>query len=594
MAAATATVGAPALVSVVHAAEAPACMIDTDILNEKSLKHMDDIALSFFASACGKNRGAFVLDPPDGQTYGCLEMPADIGELAGIPDLAYPIKDANAIKEQYVGKNTTASETLALLEFVVERVYDATPNKDSTPYGCEINGLAKLSCGPDLDIRSPRKDGEPIRSVSLAGLLVPALWATGGKDIELSDVTTWYTSSDFDEMAKLGLNTVQIDVPTSPFVDGDLHGQEVLDVLLDILKLVDDSGLQAIIKLVATGDQLDAVVGAAEYFDDLPVILGVTLPIMSLDVKEVVHSIRTVATTLPIFLPLNEGDLTKIHGGDFDDHVFGSLDVSHAGTVADVASSSSQEDRSKLFYHEAVSCMIRSPLEYSNCFRDMPIFWSTGFDLSIDDCINKNLKGHNFKDYGQCDRFDETTDSGWWLNHRASFAARQLYAAERGLGWSFATWKLLGNDDVGVIDSPEKLLSLQDVVEAGIFPELTGVKIPAQDACLNPPVNDFVLGDDTLAPTAGPPPDCGNGWWNYTGQHCDYWVPPPEPTPAPTEPCPACSDVCSSLNGGDESQSDKLSLLLAALGGAAAVLVIGGIVKAFGGNRRQEYSQIPN
>ena len=31
---------------------------------------MQDIALSFFASACGKNRGAFVLDPPDGQTYG--------------------------------------------------------------------------------------------------------------------------------------------------------------------------------------------------------------------------------------------------------------------------------------------------------------------------------------------------------------------------------------------------------------------------------------------------------------------------------------------------------------------------------------------
>ena len=49
---------------------APSCHIDRDILHAATLHKMDDIALSFFASACGKNRGAFVLDPPDGQTYG--------------------------------------------------------------------------------------------------------------------------------------------------------------------------------------------------------------------------------------------------------------------------------------------------------------------------------------------------------------------------------------------------------------------------------------------------------------------------------------------------------------------------------------------
>ena len=48
----------------------PSCKIDRDILNEQSIESMDDIALSFFASTCGKNRGAFVLDPPDGNTYG--------------------------------------------------------------------------------------------------------------------------------------------------------------------------------------------------------------------------------------------------------------------------------------------------------------------------------------------------------------------------------------------------------------------------------------------------------------------------------------------------------------------------------------------
>ena len=48
----------------------PSCRIDPDILNAKSIGDMADIGLSFFASVCGKNRGAFVLDPPDGQTYG--------------------------------------------------------------------------------------------------------------------------------------------------------------------------------------------------------------------------------------------------------------------------------------------------------------------------------------------------------------------------------------------------------------------------------------------------------------------------------------------------------------------------------------------
>jgi len=46
------------------------CSIDKNILNKGTLADMNDIALSFFASLCGKNRGAFVLNPPDGHTYG--------------------------------------------------------------------------------------------------------------------------------------------------------------------------------------------------------------------------------------------------------------------------------------------------------------------------------------------------------------------------------------------------------------------------------------------------------------------------------------------------------------------------------------------
>jgi hypothetical protein len=51
----------------------PVCSIDRDILNADTLPEMTDIGLSFFAAACGKNRGAWVLDPPDGQTYSWYE-----------------------------------------------------------------------------------------------------------------------------------------------------------------------------------------------------------------------------------------------------------------------------------------------------------------------------------------------------------------------------------------------------------------------------------------------------------------------------------------------------------------------------------------
>jgi hypothetical protein len=49
---------------------APKCVIDRTILNESTIAGMDDIGLSFFAKLCGNNRGAFVIDPPDGNTYG--------------------------------------------------------------------------------------------------------------------------------------------------------------------------------------------------------------------------------------------------------------------------------------------------------------------------------------------------------------------------------------------------------------------------------------------------------------------------------------------------------------------------------------------
>jgi hypothetical protein len=48
----------------------PICTIDRTVLNEHTIGDMDDLGLAVFAKLCGVNRGAFVLDPPDGKTYG--------------------------------------------------------------------------------------------------------------------------------------------------------------------------------------------------------------------------------------------------------------------------------------------------------------------------------------------------------------------------------------------------------------------------------------------------------------------------------------------------------------------------------------------
>jgi hypothetical protein len=522
-----------------------------------------------------------------------LNLPTDLAELAtGAGNFTQDdvvLTTANDIKDQYVGGNLTALETLDVLEFLVTSVYKSSANQVGDMYACEFNGLAGLDCdGKDKATKSPRSDGAPIRSATLAGMFVDAPWATGGTPLTLDEMSDWYSTKDFDAMKALGLNTVQIFLPTAAFTVGDKFGAKIKALFETLLGDIETAGLDVVVSLVGTGDELDAVVAAAKYASTQSAILALTLPSNTkLDSIAMVEAIRAVATKLSLFLPMRLGDLIKM-SAEFDDNVYGSLEMPHTGTVADIASSTSQEDRSKLFYHEATSCMARSPLEFGACFQSMPIFVGSGFDLSIDDCVNKDIVS-SFKDYGQCDRFDESINSGWWARHRASFAGRQVYAYERGLGWSFAAWKLYGEHHVGMIDTPAKLLSLKDVAEAGLFPSLDE-SIPAQEACLNPPDIDFALGDATLAPTAGPPPDCGNGWWNATTTKCDYWIPPPEPTPSPTAACPVCEDCGSTTVMAAEHPyaSGAMGVVLGAVLGAIVMKV------CFSSNRRNEYDPIPN
>lgn len=558
----------------------PQCVMDRRIVNEDTMADIMDLGISFYAPLCGRNRGVFVLDPPDGHTYGCIALPSTYAALAGV-DTEVALKDTNAIKEQFVGGNLTALETVDLLDFFVQAVYQSTADVAETPLACDVGGLAQLTCGEAPP--SILADGSPLRAATIAGVFVPAPWMGQQQPLTLDEAQTFYTAQDFSAMVQLGLNAVQIPVYSSAFVGGTTTVGKGVG---NMLGLVQDAGLAAILVLVPqdedSTDEVEAVTAAATFAAQHMAVVGLTLP--SSDTK-LVAAARTVVASLPLLLPTRTGDLSTLHADNAN--VYAALDLSHTDTVGNVASSTSQDDRMKMFYHEAISCTARSPIEYAACYKKVPVLVASGFNLAIDDCVSQDSSF--FKDYGQCDRFDETIGSNWWWHHRKSFAARQVFAYERGLGWSFAAWKLLGDDQsTGMLDTPAKLLSLKDVAAAGLMPSLTK-KHPAALACLNPPQTDFILGDATLAPTAAPPPDCGNGWWNFTSAECDYWVPPPPPKCVPDNTTTTVPFVVQTAN----SMPSHQALGFAALGGAAVTAVLGAILLKMFGNQRRGYSQIP-
>jgi len=560
----------------------PKCVIDRNVMNQHTVKDMTDIGLSIFAPLCGKNRGAFVLDPTDGQTYGCIDFPKQFAQLAGVD--SDKIVDSNSIRLQYTAGNITEAQVVDLIDLYVKSVYASSPDVDKDPFACDVGGLAILECPTPATFLL--ESGEPIRSATLAGLFVPAPWATEGKELTLKEAMRFYTESDFKDMKTLGLNAVQIPVPVEAFA---ANGNGLVKAALtSLLKLVETSGLRAIIVVVDHGeDNHEAVTAAAAYCFENEAVLALTLPSMT---PTIVSAARGAAPNLPLFLPISSGNLMNL--SPLDDNVFAAVTMDHSTSVADVASSGSQDDRMKMFYHEAIACIARSPIEYAGCYRHVPVFISSGFDLSIDNCENEGTPA--FVDYGQCGRFDETVDSGWWKRHRQSFAARQLFAFERGIGWSFSAWKLYNDDNAnGLIETPAELLSLKDVAAAGLMPSLLKAK-PVQLACLNPPIPDFGLGDATLSPTPGPPPDCGNGWWNFETKQCDYWIPPPDPTPSPSVslspsigPCPVCLECPV-----PSTYPNNQALALSATVGAVVALLLSAIVKKCRGGDRG-YATLP-
>jgi len=464
----------------------------------------------------------------------CTVFPESFATDVGLPPGTVP--DSANLTQTLAAGNLAGGAAVAIVDRYVRAVYaSSAPGAAADPFACDANGLATLT-GCAAGGSAPASllpDGGPVRAATLAGALVPAPWATGGRALSPEGALAFYPEEDFAAMAALGANAVQLPVPSATFAE---DWEEPENVAKTLIGRAAEAGLHAILVLAddeeeAADDVMEGrVFAAAKFAAATPNVVALQLPAPR---AALLGAARAAAETLAVLVPTTRGELRELSFPP-DSRVFAALDAGATTSVADVASSSSADDRMKMFYHESIACIDRSPIEWSACYRDTPVYVTSGFDLAVDDCIHKDEKA--FKDYGQCDpeRFEETVDSGWWARHRRSLAARQLFAYSKGLGWTYSAWKVDGGEE-GALDDPARLLSLRDVAAAGLLPPLDGTNATALGAaCLNGPVADFVLGDDTLAPTPGPPPDCGNGWWNATTEQCDYWVPPPEP-PKPTD-----------------------------------------------------------
>jgi hypothetical protein len=620
----------------------PKCILDPTVINGDSIGNLSDIGLSFFADLCGRNRGVMVL-PNDPDTYGCTEFPKDYAARAGLvasdqkkkDDVIPSITDANAIPQRFANGTITAIETVQLLDYFVQNVYTSSPKVEEDPYACNAGGLAMLSDCPidNADTTATTTTTAPspvlpIRAATLAGLFTDTTpWATNGRRLTIHEARDFYTPVDFTDMKQIGLNTVQIPIPLDIFMglnDGqqqdtaqsrdrdhhdhphDRHRLDAttttgpspwLDLLTNVIAMAATAELQVILVLVENGPPDDVLVATAAQYAVDQQVLGLTVPR-----SNAVTAARSAAgPNLNLLVPVLQDDLKHLAERQYDKNVFAALDLGHTGTVADVASSTSADDRMKLFYHESLACVLRSPLEYSACYQGIPVFVSNGFDLSIDDCVKQKYTPDVFVDYGQCGRLSETIDSQWWDAHRTSFFARQQFSYERGLGWSFAAWKLYDNDDddhhhnrVAGLTEPERLLSLKDVVAAGLVPA-GGLHNDNKSnhhhyACLNPPANDFTLGDATLAPVPAPPPDCGNGWWNETIQDCSYWIPPITNPPTTSPTSPPCPEMVEQL-----ALTCPAPPNLVLVGGLTALigLIVGAILSRLATTRRRDgYQEI--
>jgi len=528
------------------------CGLDEKINVETFSDYVDEIG-NIFGSACGRNRGIFVTEPADGHTYNCAHFPVSWG-----------VEDANAIK-----KAEPATAVRILNEFI-SSVYLSTPDyiRAKDPGACDFEAMSSLTCGKELPWRTApwyNKLLAPIRAVNIGGLFILSRWmlpgfVAWGEETGIVDNDsfshhcaelalcgklethweTFYEQADFDQMRSFGLNSVRI--PVGFWYFERLTGREptfyikptkdILDEnhpLTNTIRMAKNAGLFVILDLEAVtteaafdaaGTTIATAAAMATYIAHIEAKFGldniILLEIGSAAVTSgesdaatlnaAITSVHSIIPTLPTMVL--DSSATPSAGLN---NVYLNMKVFHGYAVPDVASDTSAADREKMYAHEKIACGFKAPLHFSTCQR-LPTFVGE-FSLATENCLpNVDTK---FKNYGQCDRIGERKDSPWWQRHTKSFAMRQIDTYERELGWAFWSFKL---DAVAEAASPSAVYwSFRMAVMQGLIDvaSKSNPYAPVPDACLHSPIPDYILGDDTYAPTPVP----------------SWWVPPQPDTP---------------------------------------------------------------
>ena len=250
------------------------CILDPSITEENFMDYQSEVA-SIWSSACGANRGIFVLDPADGQTYNCGKLPVAWG-VETVDDI-FTVPPA-------IGRNA--------LDLFLQAVYNTSSYEEAE---CAMSSLTEFRCGREHPWRTAPwydKLKAPIRGANVGGLFVLERWmlpnftvwgtetgiidqytfsekceGLGICNLLIDHWETFYSQTDFNEMKALGLNTVRFPVghwyfeelsgfPAHPYI---IPAQSILDKdhpITKILFYAKNAGIHVIIDLhTAPGSQ---------------------------------------------------------------------------------------------------------------------------------------------------------------------------------------------------------------------------------------------------------------------------------------------------------------------------------------------------
>jgi hypothetical protein len=122
----------PAILAVAFAGELK-CRLDSKVNADTFPDYVNNHELGFiYESACGRNRGIFVVEPADGHTYNCAKFPE-----------VWNTTDANAVM-----KDGNPAHAVWVLDQFVQSVYASTPEyvRRKDPSSCDFEALTAFTC----------------------------------------------------------------------------------------------------------------------------------------------------------------------------------------------------------------------------------------------------------------------------------------------------------------------------------------------------------------------------------------------------------------------------------------------------------------